>query len=266
LSHGIQALASYTWSHSIDSASAGSSGNGSNALVPAINANANRGPSDFDIRNAFSAAITYDVPSPRINSFTNAILRGWSLQNIIQARSAPPVNVFNSLFNVISGSMANVRPDLVTGIPIYLYGPQYPGGKAINSTPGEVAGGCPDGSQSVGPFCPPPTDANGNSLRQGNLGRNSLRGFGAVQWDFAVHRDFPIREWLKLQFRAEMFNVLNHPNFGQPTGDINNGQFGLSTQMLGQSLTGGQIGGGALSALYQIGGPRSIQLALKLMF
>src|SRR6202030_1877629 len=126
------------------------------------------------------------------------------------------------------------------------------------------AGGCPDGSPSIGPFCAPPTDAMGNPLRQGNLGRNALRGFGATQWDFAVHRNFPIHESLKLEFRAEMFNVLNHPNFGPPSGaftSLANGGpsgFGITTQMLGQYLNGGtsgsgNLGGGAFSPLYQIG-------------
>lgn len=266
LSHGLQTLASYTWAHSIDDASAGSIGNG-NTLVPGIAESVNRGPSDFDIRSTFSAGVTYDVPAPKINPFTNAFLRDWSVETIVLARSAPPVNVYYSnLSELLNGSSAQVRPDLVSGIPLYLYGPQYPGGKAINGTPGAVTGGCPDGSQSIGPFCPPPEDSNGNPLRQGNLGRNSLRGFGATQWDFAVHRDFPIREALKLQFRGEMFNVLNHPNFGQPVPNLNDPQFGQSTQNLGQFLSGGLIGGGGLSSLYQIGGPRSIQFALKLMF
>jgi hypothetical protein len=215
--------------------------------------------------------LTYDIPSPKSNGFANAILRGWSLQNVIQASSAPPVNVWSELFGfgtLFNSTMTQVRPDLVPGIPFYLYGSQYPGGKAFNSTPGAVVGGCPEGSQSMGPFCPPPTDANGNPLRQGNLGRNALRGFGATQWDFAVHGDFPIHESLKLQFRAEMFNVLNHPNFGQPLGDLSgfNGPFGVSTQVLANSLGGNNLGGGGFSSLYQIGGPRSIQLALKLVF
>ena len=266
LSRGIQALASYTWSHSIDTASAGSYANGANTALPTLASNANRGSSDFDIRNAFSVGVTYDIPVPKRDAFTNAIFGGWSLQNFIQVRSALPVNVYE-----VAGSLnsfnAQIRPDVVSGIPIYLYGSQFPGGKAINNTPGAVTGGCPsNGSASVGPFCPPPTDSNGNPLRQGNLGRNALRGFGATQWDLAVHRDFPLRESLSLQFRAEMFNVLNHPNFGTLQPAIGQGSFGQATQMLGQSLSAGNLGGGAFSPLYQIGGPRSIQFALKLRF
>src|SRR6202030_3038254 len=93
LSGGLQALVSYTWSHSIDSGSAGSLGVFSNAGSP-TNPNANRGPSDFDIRNTVSAAVTYAVPSPKLNPFINVIARDWSVQSIIQARSAPPVDVF----------------------------------------------------------------------------------------------------------------------------------------------------------------------------
>jgi len=254
LSRGIQALASYTWSHSIDTASASSTFLNSNNGLPGSSSNANRGSSDFDIRNAFSAGLTYDIPAPKLNAFTNAILRGWSAQNIIQVRSAPPVNISDENFSLgLSGGIdANVRPDLVAGQPLYLFGPQFPGGKAFNPAA----------------FTDPPTDPNnpGHPARQGTTPRNFLRGFGATQWDFAVHRDFPIRESLKLQFRAEMFNVLNHPNFGQPDAQFGTGGFGLSTQTLGQSFAGGNVSGGAFSPLYQFGGPRSIQFALKFLF
>jgi len=252
LSRGLQALTSYTWSHSIDSASAGSAfGNPSNAVVPTVNPNANRGPSDFDVRHAFSAAVTYEIPAPKTNTIANVVLRGWSLQTIVQARSAPPVTVFDSLFGALFNAATNVRPDVVPGVPLYLFGLQFPGGKALNRAA----------------FTDPPVDPNtGLPLRQGNLGRNALRGFGATQWDFAIHRDFPIRESLKLQFRAEIFNFLNHPNFGPPVADLaDTTQFGRSIQMLGQSLSG-NLGGGSFSPLYQIGGPRSAQFALKLSF
>jgi hypothetical protein len=267
LSHGLQALASYTWAHSIDTASAGSVFVGSNQLLPG-NANANRGPSNFDIRNAFSAAITYEIPAPKSNPLIYTSLRNWSLQSIIHVQSASPVDVFDSNFTQLKIFQAQVRPDVVSGIPLYLYGSQYPGGRAFNGTPGAVAGGCPDGFPSLGPFCPPPAGPDGLPIGQGNLGRNALRGFGLAQWDFSVHRDFAIHEALKLQFRVEMFNVVNHPNFGPPGGCFGSfcGQpFGVSTQTLAQSL-GANIGNGGFDPLYQIGGPRSIQLALKLTF
>jgi hypothetical protein len=268
LSRGLQAIASYTWSHSIDTASDGSYSS-SSIFIRQLGANSNRGSSDFDVRHAVSAGITYEIPTPATNVIAKAILQGWSLQNVFQAWSPTPVNVLWSTELLIPSINANTfpRPDVVPGIPLYVYGPQYPGGKAINSTPGAVPGGCPDGNPSIGPFCGPPVDPTTGNATQGNLGRNALRGFGLWQWDFAVHRDFPIHESLVLQFRAEMFNVLNHPNFGSPdgiTGDTSS--FGKSTQMLGQSLNGGFAGGTPLSPLYQIGGPRSIQLALKLQF
>ena len=252
LSHGLQALASYTWSHSLDTASSGSYFNGSNAFVASQARNANRGPSVFDIRNALSGAITYDLPAANVNAFTNAIFKGWSTENIIQARSSPPVDVYNSqAFFFLNGYYTNVRPDAVPGQPLYLYGPMYPGGLAFNPAA----------------FTNPPTDPNtGAPLRQGDLPRNALRGFGGVQWDFSVHRDFSIHESLRLQFRAELFNILNHPNFGSPVGDLSSPQFGRATQTLGQYLSGGNVGGGGFSPLYQLGGPRSIQFALKLDF
>jgi hypothetical protein len=276
LSRGLQALASYVWSHSIDTASAGSSWPANSPS--GLNSNINRGPSDFDVRNAFSMALTYEVPTLKSNAFGNAILRGWSTENIIQVQSARPVNVYDVLYTYLAnGFSTDERPDVVAGVPLYLYGSQYPGGKAINNTPGAVAGGCDGdpGNPSIGPFCSPPTVPciyGQCPTRQGDTPRNFLRGFGLAQWDFAVHREFPIYESLKLQFRAEMFNVLNHPNFGPPISDLSgyNGQFGIANQMLGQSLagpsSGAYLGAGAFDPLYQIGGPRSIQFALKLSF
>jgi len=271
LSRGLQVLASYTWSHSIDTASAGSwTGNFGNDFVPGLDPNTERGPSDFDIRNAFSTGVTYAIPSPRIDPVAKALFSGWSVQNAVQAHSAPPVNVYYSSFsdsNALNAQLA-IRPDVVPpGQPLYLSGTQCLAPRSA----GGLGAPCPGGKGfNPNAFMSPPVDQNGNPLRQGNLSRNALRGFGVAQWDLAVHRDFPISEALKLQFRVEMFNVLNHPNFGPPIGDLRdpmaiNHQFGQSTQMLNQSL-GAAPGVGSFSALYQTGGPRSVQLALKLTF
>lgn len=252
LQRGLQTLASYTWSHSIDEASAGSYGNAANALTPALNPRINRGPSDFDVRNAGSLGLTYDIPAIQDRGIARAIAAGWSVESVVQARSAPPVNIFDSLYGLqLFNARTLIRPDVIPGIPFYLYGAQYPGGKAFNAAA----------------FTKPPTDPNtGAVVRQGDLGRNALRGFGAAQWDFAAHREFMIREPLRLQFRAEMFNILNHPNFGQPDNNLNHRTFGLSTNMLAEYLSGGQLGAGGFNSLYQIGGPRSMQFALKLIF
>jgi hypothetical protein len=258
LSHGIQALASYSWSHSIDTGSAGSNALSSNFLVP-DSANANRGPSDFDVRNAFSTGITWDLPATRLNAFANKVLGGWSLESVVQARSAPPVDVAiyeTNFLNGGGGTYVDIRPDFVPGAPVYLDGSQYPGGKAFNPAA----------------FTNPPIDPTTKlPSRQGDVPRNALRGFGAAQWDFAVHRVLRIHEPLKLDFRVEVFNLLNHPNFGPPNGQFGSSLFGLSSEMLGQSLNGGSTGlsntgGGAFNPLYQIGGPRSMQLSLKLIF
>jgi len=80
-----------------------------------------------------------------------------------------------------------------------------------------------------------------------------------------VQRQFRLAETVGLRFRAEFFNILNHPNFGSPTGSLTSALFGRSTQTLANNLGSGGANGG-FSPPYQIGGPRSIQLALKLEF
>src|SRR5260370_10047637 len=219
-------------------------------------AGSNRGACDFDIRHAFSAGVTYDLPGPASNPFMRGFLRGWSVDNIVQARSAPQVDVsdVNNFFQFNGGFFGNVRPDLVSGQPVYLYGSQYPGGKALNSAAFTDPPPAP-----IGPDCP----FGGCPTRQGTTPRNFLRAFGGVQWDLGIHRDFPVHESVKLQFRAEMFNVLNHPNFGPPDNLLGDPTFGMATQMLGRSLAGGTAGGGSFTPLYQIGGARSVQLALE---
>jgi hypothetical protein len=115
------------------------------------------------------------------------------------------------------------------------------------------------GPGCLGPFCPPAAG------QQGDFGRNVLRGFGASQADLAFQREFHFTEKVQVRFRGEFFNIFNHANFGPPIGDLTSPQFGYSSSTLASSLGSGGPNGG-LNPLYQIGGPRSIQLALRLQF
>ena len=242
LSRGLQALASYTWSHSIDIASTDAFANYLNTPSSVANPNIDRGDSDFDIRNSFTAGVTYAPPSPRWNNITRATLGNWSVDSFIFARTAPPVDVIGGLVYA-DGIALYPRPDIVPGVPLMLIGPQYPGGKALNPAA----------------FMAPATG------QQGNFRRNALRGFGAWQADVAFQREFHFTEKVGLRFRGEFFNLFNHPDFGPPDNDLTDALFGQSTQTLASSLGSGGANGG-FNPLYQIGGPRSIQFAAKLQF
>jgi hypothetical protein len=255
LSRGLQVLSSYTWSHSIDEASGDWSAQGNDRV---------RGSSDFDIRHSFSSAITYNIPTLFSNAIGRAVLGGWSLDAIVVARSATPVNVIARTQFQPGLDFLNVRPNLIQGVPLYLDDPTAPGGRRINNTVPTAAqvasAGCAPitPTNARGPFCTPPVG------QQGNLGRNALRGFSVWQADLALRRQFNFTERLKLQFRVEFFNVLNHPNFANPNGTLSQATFGQSTSMFGSSLSG--TGGAGLNPLYQVGGPRSTQLAVKIQF
>jgi hypothetical protein len=109
-----------------------------------------------------------------------------------------------------------------------LHGSQYQGGKAFNPAA----------------FVPAP------SGQQGDLGRNVLRGLGAWQADLGLQRQFHLTEAIALRFRAEFFNIFNHPNFGSPNNVLSRPLFGRSTQTLANSLAGGNNAG--FNPLYQI--------------
>jgi len=261
LSRGLQGLASYTLSHSTDTASTDAFANYLNTPSTAAYANVDKGNSDFDIRHSFTAGITYDLPTPKWNSFARATLGGWSVDTFLLARSAPPVNIISNIY-FAAGTALYPRPNLIPNVPLELFGSQYPGGRIFNNsipTATQIAAaGCSPTGAAKGAFCTPPSGT------QGNFGRNVLRGFGATQADIAFQRQFHFTEQLNLRFRGEFFNIFNHPNFGNPVNSLTSPLFGHSTQTLASSLSA-QDGAG-FSPLYQIGGPRSIQLALKLLF
>ena len=236
LSRGLTTLASYTWSHCLDY--------GSQNFLYVYQ----RGNCDFDVRHNLSAAFSYDLPNMEHNGFADAMLHHWGVDSRFTARTGFPITLNgNQTFDPKTGKFFNSGLDLVPGQPIYIYGSQC---AAVYNN----GLGCP-GGRAVNPQAF--TDMLSGPL--GDAPRNFVRGFGAWQMDLAIRRDFPIHERLRLQFRAEAFNIFNHPNFGTINPNFGTSTFGQATSTLASSL-------GILSPLYQQGGSRSIQLGLKLVF
>ena len=245
LSAGLQALASYTLASSMD--------NMSSDVVTSVASSRfdpddDWGPSDFDVRHTFGGGLTYAIPAAGSSPAWRAITGGWSLDAVLTARSAPPINVV--MGTTVFGVSNALRPDLVPNTPLYVDDAAVPGGWRFNRAA----------------FVAPPLDASGQPLRQGTLHRNALRGFAMSQVDLAVHRDIPIHGGVRAQLRVESFNLFNQVNFGVPTNALSSGLFGQATRTLANSLGAGGIVGGGLNPLYQVGGPRSIQLALRIQF
>ena len=232
MSHRFQSLFVYTWSHSLDDAS-------SNFTIYELE----RGPSDFDIRNNFQAALSYDVPGHHRNAWASYALGNWSFDARISARSALPVDIISKMtVDNSSGQGLLFHPDRVLSKPLYIHNELVPAGRQVNPQAFEER-----------------DDAYGHVI-EGNGGRNSARGFDAVQADMTLRRDFPFTELVGLQFRIEAYNIFNHSNFGSIYNSLDNGSlFGRAYTTLGSQL-------GGLSSIYQLGGSRSMQVALKLHF
>lgn len=234
LASGLQAIASYSWSHSIDNSSTDSGLYWAGSGVPL---GQDRGSSDFDVRHLFTAGFSYDFPTHPL------FLKNWALDGMFRARTGFPINVL-SADQFMGVRFENVfRPDLVPGQPVWISNPSAPGGRSINpaaflAAPGAV---------------------------QGDLGRNALDGFGMSQFDLAVHREFLLGEKRSLQIRVEAYNALNHPNFADPIRFLDSPLFGQSSSMLNQMLGAGSPGSG-LAPLFQAGGPRSLQATVRFRF
>jgi hypothetical protein len=240
LSKGFTALASYTWSHCIDYDSG------------RFSFGYQRGNCDFDVRHNLSTALSYDLPRVEHGRFMNAVLNHLGIDDRFTARTSFPVSFFGNYLLQQNGQYYYGGLNLVPAQPVYLYG----------STCASVLQGI--GDLQAGQGCPGGRAINPNAFTAassgpGNAPRNFARGFGAWQMNLAVRREFPIGERFKLQFRTEAFNVFNTPNFGMVNGVFGQSTFGQATSTLANSFYG-------LNPLYQMGGPRSMQFALKFIF
>jgi hypothetical protein len=235
---GLEALVSYSWAHSIDDDSSDAflvwAGGGANAAR-------DRASSDFDLRHSLNGALAYTFA--RKPTGGARFLGGWSVDTVWRARSGFPISVLeNDQFQGVG--LANAfRPNLMPGQPVWVRDGGAPGGRRIN----------------VAAFDPADPGV------QGNLGRNSIAGFGLSQVDMAVRREFRLGERRSLQLRIEAFNALNKANFADPVKYLSSPVFGQSNSMLNLMLGTGSPGSG-LSPILQTGGARSLQATVRLRF
>jgi hypothetical protein len=263
MAHGILAQASYTFGKCIDYGSAAQVGDpflnsitSFNWLDPA----SIRGLCDFNIQHNFVANFVWDIPHPAVHGFEEYALDGWELGGIFTAATGTPFTVVMGGDPLgMKGSAPNSRPD------------RFPNCRVVNgdfksdnldylnvgcftppTAPASFAGVCQPAAASVEALIP-----NTCMNLYGNSGRNSLVGPGLVDLDFMLIKNTRIRkisETFNVEFRAEFFNILNHPNFQPPLDNLT-----LFNQN-GTSVSGA----GAIDATTT--DPRQIQLALKVIW
>ena len=237
--------ANYTWSHEFDDML--------NFLSPGfenpMNPNLDHASGDWDVRNNLTGSVVYSLPDLKASgALVRGVLGGWQTSGILQTRSGLPTNI-----TLESGLFGNPeRPDYVTGQP--LWAPNH---------------SWPNTSYNINAFQPNPAYDGTPGQNLGTVGRNSLRGPAFFQFDLSGMKNFPITEKITMQFRADIFNLFNHPNFENPDGGIctaltagpppvctPNPNFGRTAQTIADA-DGTQIGGGT---------NRQAQFSLKFIF
>jgi len=231
MGHGLNFLASYTYSKSIDDQSAAhGSAQPGEGIQNGLDFDADRADSDFDLRHNFVFSGIYELPFGQGKRFSSGhkdidryLLNGWRIDGILSLHTGFPFNLYVPYDNANTGSGtlgSEERPSLV--------GQLYPSG--FQSSLSEWFN---TSAVAAIPYT------------YGNLGRNVLRQNGLKNVDFSISKDLVIRETQRIEFRTEFFNLFNHPNFGPPDGNISDPTFGQ-----------------VLSA----GNPRFIQFGLKYVF
>jgi hypothetical protein len=239
--------ANYTWSHELDDMV-----NVFNSFSNPYNPNDDIGPGDWDIRHNLTGSAVYNFTDLKgHNAVERAVLGGWQASTIVQTRSGVPLDVTDSGGGIFGLS---TRPDF-TGQPVKLANFSWP-----------------YHTYNVNAYEVPPTfnGVPGDPSTLGNVGRNTLRGPDFFQWDFSAMKNFRIMEKAHLQFRGDLFNILNHPNFGNPSvGVCNSFSVGCTTNPLAANTTFGEVGetiAGQDNTLVGSGTARQIQLAMKIIF
>src|SRR5215472_1110455 len=243
--HGFNGFSTYAFAKSLDGASDGIDFNFATAAFPqnSDNVAAEKGPSTFDTRHRWTTAINYTVPV--LHRLPNLLAAGWQMNTVITIQSGRPIPIVNS--DDTSGTFNfHQRPNVVQGVSPIL----------TNWSP------------STG-YLNPLAFAQPADGTFGDLGRDQIYGPGFVNFDFSVTKNIPIHERYTLQFRAEFFNIFNHPNFALPSnvitpglnadGTINTtaGPAGVITQTPDVAQGNPSLGGG---------GPRVMQFGLRFQF
>jgi Carboxypeptidase regulatory-like domain/TonB-dependent Receptor Plug Domain len=232
ISPGIQVLASYAWSHTLDY----------DSTDPAWSLT--RGNSNLDLRHNVEAALSWDEHSISGRWLRRYLLGGWGADGRVTARTGFPVTPLGNLFSdPATGNRYFSGVDWIQNRPLYLYGSQYPGGRMLNG----------------GPYASNPAFVLPDIASAGNAPRNMLRGFGDNQINIAMRRDIHLGDGFGVQLRAEAYNLFNRPDFGYIDPSLTDALFGQAVLMLNQSF-------GPSGSLYEPGGPRSLQVSFRLHF
>ena len=285
--HGLSMVAGYTYSHASDDVGANwDFGYGSGLPQNAHNVAAEYANSDFDIRHRLTVSLTYAIPGRK--GF-GQMAEGWEINSIITLESpqywgpmdegtdasgvgplpvSPPAN--SPIRWSFYGKTSDFKSQKGAGIPYFSTTTALPIPGACLTQALAVDGGTPGPSTAAlnlfGCY------ANGSSVmippplgQFGNMGRNMFQDTGFRNFDFSVAKNFHFGETMRLQFRAEFFNIFNHPNFANPYGGQNG--FGLndpSVRPFGCGCATPDIA--AANPAVGSGGPRSIQLGAKFVF
>ncbi len=235
---GLEAMLGYTWAHSMDTSN---DANGGGTAMIQNDLRADYGNSNWDIRNRFVGTITYTMPTLyRLGAVGNSLLGGWHANAIVTLQSGIPFNVSLSNDQANVGGVGTQRPNFVK----------------LGS-----AASCGRSTRINGTTC---IDRTAYALPAqytfGNLHRNDLKGPGFQNVNFSLFKDFTIYERLKLQLRAEAFNLFNHANVGNPNSNLPT----ANTATGAFNFSGSNFG--TISSMSYLYTPRTLQLAGKINF